>query len=141
MADAMRIKRLEQVILQTVAPLLATGLSDPRLSMVTVTRVKLSADMSTARINWSTMGTEADRSKAEHALSRAHGPVQRAIADSLQTRTTPRVHFHYDESMEKAQRINEILSKLRVERGEHLDPEEAEAEDGDVEDADAASDD
>ena len=97
MADAMRIKRLEQAILQTVGPLLAHGLSDPRLEMVTVTRVRLSRDMSVARINWSCMGSRADRSKAEHALRNATGPVQRAIADNLQTRVTPRVHFHFDE--------------------------------------------
>ena len=118
MADAMRIKKLERAILQTVGPLIAHGLSDPRLELVTVTRVRLSRDMSVARINWSTIGSPADRSKAEHALKNAAGPVQRAIADNLQTRVTPRVHFHYDESMEKAQRVNEILNQLRKERGE-----------------------
>lgn len=126
MADAMRIKRLEQAILETVAPLIAHGLSDPRLEMVTVTRVHLSRDMSVARINWSSMGSPSDRSKAAHALQSAAGPVQRAIADNLQTRVTPRVHFHYDESMERAQRVNEILHQLREERGENEEPEEPE---------------
>jgi len=128
MADPMRVKRLEQAILHTVAPLLSHGLNDPRLSMVTVTHVRLSRDLSIARINWSCLGSEADRSKAAHALRSATGPVQRAIADSLQTRVTPHVHFHFDESMEKAQRINEILHRLREERGE--DEEDGENGDG-----------
>ncbi len=128
MADAMRIKRLEQAILATVGPLIAHGLSDPRLEMVTVTRVRLSRDMSVVRINWSSMGSLADRSKAAHALQSAAGPVQRAIAENLQTRVTPRVHFHFDESMQKAHRVNEILHQLREERGE--DEESEESEDG-----------
>ena len=96
MADPTRVRRLEKTILQTVAPLIATGLADPRLQFVTVTRVRLSRDLSIARINWSSFGTDADISKATHALEGARGAVQRAIADSMQTRVTPRVHFHYD---------------------------------------------
>ena len=85
-----------------------------------------SRDLSVARINWSSMGSRADRSKAEHALRNATGPVQRAIADNLQTRVTPRVHFHFDESLEKAPRVNEILNQLRKERGEDEEPAEGE---------------
>lgn len=118
MVDKRRIERLEQVILQTVAPLVAYGLADPRLTqnMVTVTRVKLSGDLSLARINWSCVGSDADRSKATHALEQARGQVQSAIGDAMRTRKTPRVHFHYDESLAKSQTINEILERIERER-------------------------
>ena len=56
MADARRLKRLEIAILETVAPLVAHGLADPRLQMVTVTRVHLSPDLSVAHVNWSALG-------------------------------------------------------------------------------------
>jgi ribosome-binding factor A len=133
MAEARRVERLEQVILQTVAPLISYGLSDPRLAdnMVTVTRVRLSKDLSVARVNWSCIGGDANRSKAEHALENARGQVQSAIADAMRTRTTPRVHFHYDEAVEKAARVNDILSLLARERAER----EGAEEDGDETDA------
>jgi len=118
MANKRRIERLEQVILQTVSPMVAYGLADPRLidNMVTITRVKLSGDLSIARINWSCMGSAADRSKAAHALEQARGPVQSAMGDAMRTRKTPRVQFHYDESLEKSQTINEILERIELER-------------------------
>lgn len=124
MPDDRRIRRLEQVILQAVAPLVSHGLSDPRLSLVTITRIRLSKDLSIARVNWSTMGGDADRSKATHALERARGPLQAAVANAMRTRTTPRLEFHYDASLEKAARIHEILGDLARERAEKEGEEE-----------------
>ena len=74
MPDPRRIKRLENLILQTLAPLISPGLSDPRLAMITVTRIRLSQDLSVARVNWSCIGKPADRSKALHALDHIAWP-------------------------------------------------------------------
>jgi ribosome-binding factor A len=125
MADPRRIQRLEQQILRTIGPLIAHGLADPRLGMVSVTRVRLSRDLSIARVNWSSVGSEADRSRAEHALDHARGYLQSAVAKALRTRTTPHLEFHFDPSMENAARINEILHHLEQERKER-EPEEPE---------------
>jgi ribosome-binding factor A len=116
MADKRRLERLETRILETVAPLVAHGLSDPRLGMVTVTRVHLAPDLSVAHVNWSTLGGAAEESKAKHALEHARGKLQAAVAAALQTRVTPRLVFHYDESLARAQRVTEVLERLARER-------------------------
>jgi ribosome-binding factor A len=118
MADRRRVKRLEALILQTVAPLVSHGLSDPRLAMVTVTRVKLAADLSVARVNWSTLGGPGDVVKVQRALEHARGPLQAAVAAALRTRVTPRLAFHYDESLVRGQRVTEVLEQLSRERAE-----------------------
>jgi len=128
MAEPRRVQRLEQHILRTLGPLIAYGLADPRLGLVSVTRVKLSRDLSVARINWSIVGSDADRSRAEHALDHARGHLQTAVAQAMRTRTTPHLEFHYDPSMENAARINEILHKIELERKEREPEEEPEAE-------------
>ena len=118
MPDKRRIERLEHLILETVAPLISHSLSDPRLEMVTVTRVHLSPDLSVARVNWSTIGDDAARNKARHALDDARGYLTAAVARTMRTRTTPRLEFHYDDSIEKATRISAILDRLARERAE-----------------------
>jgi len=118
MPDKRRLKRLETLILETVAPLVAHGLADPRLGMVTVTRVHLSPDLSIAHVNWSTLGGAGAESKAQHALEHARGRLQGAVAAALQTRTTPRLMFHFDESLARAQHVNEVLDQLAKERAE-----------------------
>ncbi|MHC4940863.1 MAG: 30S ribosome-binding factor RbfA [Planctomycetota bacterium] len=127
MAEPRRIKRLEQLILRTIGPMISHGLADPRLGLVTVTRVKLSRDLSVARINWSIVGSDADRSRAEHALDHARGHLQTAVAQAMRTRTTPHLEFHYDPSMENAARIHEILHEIEEERREREGPEEEDA--------------
>ena len=118
MADARRLKRLEAAILETVAPLVAHGLADPRLQMVTVTRVHVAPDLSIAHVNWSTLGGPSAESKAKHALEHARGKIQSVVAKALQTRVTPHLVFHFDESLARAQRVTEALEKLARERAE-----------------------
>jgi ribosome-binding factor A len=86
--------------------------------MVTVTRVRLSPDLSVARVNWSTLGGPGDRSKARHALESARGRLQAAVAEGLGTRVTPRLAFHFDESLARAQRVTDVLDRLSRERAE-----------------------
>ncbi len=118
MPDKRRLKRLEVAILETVAPLVSHGLADPRLGMVTVTRVSLAPDLSIAHVNWSTLGGASAESKAAHALEHARGKLQSAVAKALQTRVTPHLVFHFDESLARAQRVSEMLEKLARERAE-----------------------
>ena len=126
MPDARRIKRLEQALLEAVGPAISQGLADPRLTMITVTRIRLSPDLSIARVNWSCLGSAGDRSKAQHALEDARGPLQAAVANRLRTRITPRLEFHFDEGLERAARVDEILGKLAAERREREGKDEDE---------------
>lgn len=126
MANPRRILRLQQLMLETVASFIQRELSDPRLGMISITQVKLASDLSTAAIGWSTIGSEADQRKAERGLAHATAAIQRAVAKSLQTRTTPRIHFRYDDSLHRSQALDEIFEHLRQERAEHAPDEAAE---------------
>jgi ribosome-binding factor A len=77
------------------------------------------------------MGSEGDRSKAAHALEAARGVLQGAVAKAMQTRVTPRLHFHFDESLAKALRVTEILEDLARERAAKEGPPEEDAPDDD----------
>lgn len=119
MAHPRRILRLQQLILQTVAQYVQRELRDPRIGLVSITRVKLAQDLSTAAIGWSIMGSDKERKLTEQGLEHAVPAVQRAVAASLSTRITPRIHFRYDETLAKSQQLEEIFEKLRAEKREH----------------------
>jgi len=124
MATARRIKRLQQVILQAAATHVQRELDDPRVGVVSITRVKLSPDLSHGQIFWSSLGDEANLRTTERGLEDALGSIQRAVAGALQTRTTPRLELVHDTGMVQAQRLEEIFTQLRDERGED-EPSEA----------------
>jgi ribosome-binding factor A len=122
MVQERRLRRLETAILHALAPVVSHGLVDPRLRMVTVTRIRLAPDLAVARVNWSLIGTSADRAKAARALEHARGHLQGVLAKQVSLRSLPRLEFHYDESLEKADRVQRILADLARDRGDAEPP-------------------
>src|SRR6185295_15057590 len=86
MATDIRLKKLERLALRRASEIVLHELADPRLTLVTVTRVELAADLSHGTIFWSTLGEGGQRSKVEHALRDAAPVVQSEIAKVFRTR-------------------------------------------------------
>ncbi len=120
--------RLESLIKEKVASVLATDMADPRLGLVTITRVKLDRELSTCDIFWTVYGDEKKRRLNERTLKHAAGYVRREIASVLHTRNTPSVTFVFDESVAGELRVQQILKELRAARPpEPIAPEPDEA--------------
>jgi len=124
MAKRRRILRLQQLILEVAANHIQRELEDPRIGLVSITRVKLAPDLSQAQLFWSVLGEETQVRTCERGLQHALPSVQRAVAQAMQTRVTPKLQLIHDQGMEHAQRMEEIFFKLREERGENAAEEE-----------------
>jgi len=138
-ANPRRIKRLERLIQQVSAEFIQRELQDPRIGLVTLTRVKLSSDLSRCQLYWSCLGSEGERRTTERGLEDALASIQRAVAGGMQTRVTPRLSLQYDASLAHVERLETIFTQLRDERGEGptADVEDGDAQDGDTQDGDA----
>lgn len=130
MAEQRRVLRLQQLILEIVAETIQREIRDPRIGVVSVTRVKLSPDLSRARVYWSVLGEDATQRTTERGLQDALPVIQRAVASGLRTRITPRLALQFDETLEKSIRLEAIFHDIHQEnRDRGLEPEEAEASD------------
>ena len=114
-------QRLTQIIKERTANVILHELSDPRCGFVTVTNVDLARDLSTARIFYSVMGTDAERNKTTAALQKACAFIQRRVGETLRTRVIPHFIFEYDPSVVGAAKMGALLHQLAAERGP--DPE------------------
>jgi ribosome-binding factor A len=132
-----RIARLEQLILETVAIALQREVHDPRVGIVTVTRVKLAPDLSHATVWWSCLGDEVQRRTTGRGLAAATKVVQSRVARAMGTRVTPTLVFRFDVGLEKAQRLEGLFDQIRAERGDPpIRPEDEPPEGEDDEPAD-----
>lgn len=104
--------------------MLATEVSDPGVGLVTITRVKVTGDLSLARIYWTTLGDAAERKKTAKALSRTVPYLKHLLSRRLTLRRAPDLQFQFDESVAAQDRIERILQDLKTEREAH--PELAE---------------
>lgn len=107
-----RIERISEQLREEVSQILATEVADPGVGLVTVTRVKVTPDLSLARVYWTLLGDAAERKRTVKALQRAAPFVRHVLATRVTLRRVPDVHFQYDEGLAAHQRVEEILHEL-----------------------------
>jgi ribosome-binding factor A len=127
MANPRTIARLQARIHERAAYCLQFEVNDPRASFITITKVELSPDITSGKIHYSVLGSEADRVKAEHMLKSAAGFIQRQVARVLDVRRMPHLRWVYDESMVRADEINQKIREA-LERDRAINPRLSEAE-------------
>ena len=84
MALTHRVERIQEQVREEVSQMLHNEVRDPGVGLVTVTRAKVTADLSLARVYWTIIGDANERKKTQKALDRASVRVHEvAIARSL----------------------------------------------------------
>ena len=97
---------------------LRTELKDPRVSAITITHVRVSADLKNARIHVVLLGGEGDLPGTLKGLEQAKGWLRKRIGQRLRLRYTPKLLFVEDESLEQAVQMTELLAQMELERQE-----------------------
>jgi len=83
--------------------------------LLTVTKVKLTDDLQTCRIFYSVIGTDADKKNADTVLNEKLKQIRYQLANTMDLRRVPTIEFVYDDSAEKAEKVFEILEKIKSE--------------------------
>lgn len=110
-----RIDRLRDQIKEIVAETIQRKLKDTHVGFVTVTDVKLTADLAEATVFYSVYGDTLAQKATNRALEHARGFVQSEVARQLSIRKTPTISFKVDRSVERGLRIEELLNQIHEE--------------------------
>ena len=115
-----RIERINAMIKREISVMIQGEIKDPRLAFVTITTVKVSKDLSHARVNFSVLGTEDQVKQAQAGLDSARGYIRRLIGQRVRIRHIPEVEFFHDKSIEYSARIEEALNEIhKLEKMNH----------------------
>src|ERR1700674_5493795 len=98
MSQGSRPDRVADQIRSELALLLTREVHDPGIGFVTLTRVRVSADIQQARVFYTVLGDENARRTCERALARATPFLRRQIGTRLRFKRVPELTFLYDES-------------------------------------------
>ena len=105
-----RMRRVDEAIREVLSDALGgSDLKDPRIGFVTVTDVKTSADLRHARVYVTVLGDQEQRERSMAGLQSAHGVLQRRVGTQLRMKRTPTIEFHYDDTTDRAMRMEELL--------------------------------
>ena len=111
-----RTERLAELIRRELGKILTSGLGDPRIGFVTLTRVEVSPDMELAKIYLSVMDSPANERTTLQGLNSAKKRIRRDLGDRLDLRRMPEIAFFADRGVKQSIRISSILTDLERER-------------------------
>ncbi len=140
MAKSYRKERINGRIKELLGDLILSQIKDPRIGLVSITSVKVAPDLATAKVYFTVMGDESTRTETRKGLISAKNFLRTAIGRELKLRQAPDLRFVYDDTLDKAMRIEDAIGQIRNERlsdGEIAEDDVDEAgpteDDGDLE--------
>jgi ribosome-binding factor A len=123
MAQGFRPDRVGDQIREELSAMLARGeVHDPGIGFITLTRVKMSADLQVAHVYYTTLGDATARRETEKALDRATPFLRRRIGARVRLRRVPEIEFRFDDTIQHQDRIEQILRDLREEEAARVVP-------------------
>jgi ribosome-binding factor A len=91
--------------------------SDPRIGLVTLTRVDLAPDFGNANVFWSALPAKGDpddlAERTQQGLTRAASFLRRRLAEELPLRRVPELRFRHDPSLALGSEILGLLKEIR----------------------------
>ncbi len=111
-----------------VAEAIQTRLNDPRIPRITsVTRVRVSEDLSVAQVSVSVLGSDEERQTCLKVLRSAAGRIRKLVAEELTLRKIPVLSFRLDDSVRGSAETVEAIDRAMRALGEAPEWEQAEA--------------
>jgi len=109
-----RTNRIGQLVMRELAQMIQHEVSDPRVGLVTVSHVDVTADMKYAKVfvtRLNGVDSEQDIEECLAGLKRAAGFLRRNLAGRVELRNIPELRFHYDKSLEHGFQMDELIAK------------------------------
>jgi ribosome-binding factor A len=118
-----RTAKVAEAVREQVSTTILFGLKDPRVKNVTVTRVEVSPDLRNAKVYVSVMGDEKTQRLTLRGLESARGFLQAKLAERVQIRYTPILHFQLDQGIKRSIEASRLLREVLPPSSESLNDE------------------
>lgn len=129
MKSFQRTDRLSQQVQRELADLIQHEMRDPRVVYAHLHKVRVTRDLSVARVYVSALGDEEENIRVVEVLNKAASFLRTMLAQRINIRFTPALRFIFDDTLLRSGRIDKILVDVEL-------PEEPAAEDEDSSDDD-----
>ncbi|HEY3645131.1 MAG TPA: 30S ribosome-binding factor RbfA [Gammaproteobacteria bacterium] len=116
-----RSTRVAEQMQRELAGMIGQVLDDPRAGLLTVTEVRLNKDLSHAKVFVSSIGGSFTHEELVATLQRASGFMRHGIGQAMKLRIIPELRFIYDDTQERASRLEELIAKANAPDGGNQD--------------------
>ncbi len=121
--------RVQEFLRAEVSDIIRNVLQDPAIGFVTVTDVEVSVDLRHAKIFVSVYGSPEERKRTLTGLRRAAKFMRGKLAHRTRLKYTPKIIFHFDPTVERAARIEELLKQVSYTSDHESDSDRTDTDD------------
>ncbi len=109
-----RQERTAEQIRVILSELFLKEVSDPRLEGITVTEASIDRELQHANVYVNALGDESREKEVMDGLQSASGFLRGQVAQRLDLRSAPILHFRWDPRLRYAEEINDLLDNLNI---------------------------
>jgi len=107
--DFPRSRRIAEQIQRELSDIIRVELKDPRVGMITITDVEMTADNAHAKVFFTVLGQQPRIDEAAAGLQHAAGYLRSQLAQRMKIRVVPQLNFKYDASVERGMRLSQLI--------------------------------
>lgn len=115
MPDKVRLQRISDRIRQELSEMLIREISDPRLSNIFITDVKVDRELAFADVYFSAVEGHDRAKEILEGFTHANGFLRKQLTERIELRVFPRLRYHWDPTPERSDHIEKLLASIRKE--------------------------
>ena len=117
--------RVADQIQRDLAEIVAYGLKDPRIGMITITEVQVTPDYAHAKVFFTMLKDDKESVKnTVEGLQAASGFIRKQLGLRLHIHTLPQLHFVHDTSTSRGMELSLLIDKANAIRAADAEPDE-----------------
>lgn len=109
-----RIDRIRTLLMKEISQILLKEINDSRIGFISITTIDISKDLGHAWIYYSEIGDDAQKFKTKKGLQAASSYIQGLLGKKLHLDTIPKLHFKFDDSIEKGSKVLKLIDELNT---------------------------
>ncbi len=109
---SIRTQRVAAVIKHEVSQIIDRDLRSDLMALVTVIDVRMSADLKVAKIYVSVFNSGSPKQEIVDRLKGHQKAIRSQIGAHLRLKFTPEIHFYLDETLDRVERIENLLKQI-----------------------------
>ena len=116
--------RVADQIQRDLAEIIAYGLKDPRIGMITITEVQVTPDYAHAKVFFTMLKDDKESVKSTTAgLTAAAGFIRKELGKRLHIHTLPQLHFVHDTSTSRGMEMSLLIDQANATRAADAEPD------------------
>jgi ribosome-binding factor A len=114
----LRLRRVSELVKREVSEIVRRDVPSGNVGLITVTGAEVASDLKTARVYFSMIGPKSNRGAAMALLQRQRAHIQHELGERIVLKYLPHLEFVYDDSLERGDRLLQIMEEIDKEKQE-----------------------